>query len=137
VDRSEEERPLSELDWQRLGVYIGDRRDELGMSAPELARAAAVSDYVIYNYENGRVPTGQYPRLLPRVVRALGWTAGSDRDILAGGEPTLRETAIAETPSSDADVLYITRHIHDADAMTIRAMRAVLEAALADTGSEQ
>lgn len=75
-------------DWDRLAGAIRERRAALGMTQQQLADAAGVTRTTIKNLEGARQPTKRPPASLPAVENALGWTLGSARTILAGGEPT-------------------------------------------------
>jgi transcriptional regulator with XRE-family HTH domain len=72
-------------DWQRLAYYVVARRVELGMrDRRALAAATGVTDRTLGKLENGlRVSAST----LGVIENRFGWTPGSCRRILAGGEP--------------------------------------------------
>ena len=73
-------------DWQRLADYVVARRVELGMrDRRALAMATGVTERTLGKLENGQHVS---PSTLGMVENRLGWTPGSCRRILAGGEPT-------------------------------------------------
>lgn len=79
--------------WARLADAIRRRREALGFTQVQLAKLAEVTDTTIRNLEGGR-EFRRPPASLPAVERALGWSPGSARTILAGGDPALAiETA--------------------------------------------
>lgn len=128
VDDVNEE--LDQLDWHRLGDMIRTRRLELDMSQEELAHKAKVSAKKISEYEKGLQPTGRYPYKVQAVIHALGWSAGSDLDILRGGEPTGRLDQVTDASDQDSDLVFIMRNVHEAGPRTLKALRAVLESDL-------
>ena len=72
-------------DWQRLADYVVARRVELGMrDRRALAEATGVTERTLGKLENGQHVS---PSTLGMVENRLGWTPGSCRRILAGGEP--------------------------------------------------
>lgn len=72
--------------WRRLADEVRAARDIRGLTQAELARDARIGLRTLQDIEAG-VPRGRFPRLLPRIERALGWRPGSGRIILDGGEP--------------------------------------------------
>lgn len=91
-------------DWDRLARAIRERRVALGMTQQQLADAAGVTRTTIKNLEGARQPTKRPPASLPAVENALGWTLGSARTVLAGGEPT---------PIADEDIAPVSGGEHD------------------------
>jgi transcriptional regulator with XRE-family HTH domain len=103
-------------DWRRLADYVIARRVELNMrDRRALAEATGVTDRTLGKLENGQRVSAS---TLGTVENQLGWTPGSCRRILAGGEPnagpsershaeyddpTLRH--IASTPGLPPDVV--------------------------------
>lgn len=47
-----------DADWQRLGKRLYQRREDLGVSAHEVAKASGLSFEAVRNLENGRTTTG-------------------------------------------------------------------------------
>ena len=103
-------------DWKRLGDYVVARRIALGMrDRRALAAVTGVTDRTLGKLENGKRVSAS---TLGAVENQLGWSPGSCRRILAGGEPvplaapasrrqfddpTLQH--IAETPGLPPDVV--------------------------------
>ena len=74
-------------DWRRLADYVVARRVELGMRERRaLAVATGVTDRTLGKLENGQRVS---PSTLAMIENELGWSPGSCRRILAGGEPSL------------------------------------------------
>jgi transcriptional regulator with XRE-family HTH domain len=92
-------------DWDRLARAIRERRQVLGLTQQQLADAAGVTRTTIKNLEGARQPTKRPPASLPSVEQALGWSLGSARAVLAGGEPTLGAAAPAD-PDSRYEIEY-------------------------------
>lgn len=86
--------------WDRLAGAIRERRAVLGLSRQQLADAAGVTLSTIKNLEGARRPT-RLPSSMGAVEQALGWTAGSGREVLNGGEPTIVATAAGYPPAQD------------------------------------
>ncbi|MGN2636469.1 Scr1 family TA system antitoxin-like transcriptional regulator [Nocardia takedensis] len=83
-------------DWTRLGEWVVARREELGMSTRQaMAETGSLSYRVLGDLERGARPVSD--RTLSQLERALGWSAGSARTILHGGEPTLAEPPKLDT----------------------------------------
>ncbi|HYK69226.1 MAG TPA: helix-turn-helix transcriptional regulator [Streptosporangiaceae bacterium] len=79
-------------DWRRLADYVVSRRVELGMRERRaLAAATGVTDRTLGKLENGHRVSAS---TLGVIENELGWSPGSCRRILAGGEPIL--TAASE-----------------------------------------
>jgi hypothetical protein len=73
-------------DWRRLADYVVARRVELGMrDRRALAVATGVTDRTLGKLENGHRVS---PSTLAVIENQLGWSPGSCRRILAGGEPS-------------------------------------------------
>jgi hypothetical protein len=103
-------------DWERLGDYVVARRTALGMrDRRAFSAATGITDRTLGKLENGRRVSAS---TLGVVENHLGWTPGSCRRILTGGEPagvtpgsgasryedpTLQH--IAETPGLPPDVV--------------------------------
>jgi transcriptional regulator with XRE-family HTH domain len=74
-------------DWRRLADYVVARRVELGMRERRaLAAATGVTDRTLGKLENGHRVSAS---TLAVIENELGWSPGSCRRILAGGEPSL------------------------------------------------
>ncbi|HTS98230.1 MAG TPA: helix-turn-helix transcriptional regulator [Streptosporangiaceae bacterium] len=102
-------------DWERLGDYVVARRTALGMrDRRAFAAATGITDRTLGKLENGRRVSAS---TLGAVENHLGWSPGSCRRILAGGEPAASASAsrpeyqdptlqhIAETPGLPPDVV--------------------------------
>jgi hypothetical protein len=103
-------------DWERLGDYVVARRTALGMrDRRAFAAATGITDRTLGKLENGKRVSAS---TLGAVENHLGWSPGSSRRILAGGEPsnaTASESRpeyedptlqhIAETPGLPPDVV--------------------------------
>jgi transcriptional regulator with XRE-family HTH domain len=91
-------------DWDRLAGAIRKRRQVLGMTQQQLADAAGVARTTIKNLEGARQPAARPPASLPAVENALGWTLGSARAILGGGEPApIAGDGTPPTPGGEYD----------------------------------
>ena len=78
---------MADEDWQRLADYIVARRVELGMrDRRAVAEATGVTERTLGKLENGQRVS---PSTLGMIENRLGWTPGSWRRLLAGGEPTV------------------------------------------------
>jgi len=72
-------------DWRRLADYVIARRAELGMrDRRALAAVTGVTDRTLGKLETGHRVSAS---TLGVIENHLGWTPGSCRRILAGGEP--------------------------------------------------
>ena len=102
-------------DWRRLADYVVARRVELGMrDRRALAVATGVTDRTLGKLENGHRVSAS---TLAVIENELGWSPGSSRRILAGGEPALAGAApdgqyddptlrhLANTPGLPPDVV--------------------------------
>lgn len=87
-------------DWDRLAGAIRERRTALNMSQQQLADAAGVTRSTIKNLEGARQPT-RLPPSITAVEQVLGWTAGSGRAVLNGGEPTIIAAVAGYPPAQD------------------------------------
>lgn len=86
--------------WDRLAGAIRERRAALNLSQQQLADAAGVTRTTIKNLEGARQPT-RLPPSMTAVEQALGWTLGSGREVLNGGEPTIVIAAAGYPPAQD------------------------------------
>jgi transcriptional regulator with XRE-family HTH domain len=78
-------------DWQRLGTYVVQRRNELGYgSQAALEEASGVSYRTISRLETGH---GIGKNNLRKIEQALRWQVGSMEQVLAGGVPMPIEDA--------------------------------------------
>ncbi|MFD7858302.1 helix-turn-helix domain-containing protein [Streptomyces microflavus] len=74
--------------WAELGLWISDRRRQLGMDQKQLAELAEVSENTIGNYERGRVPArGKMAAGYLRVEKVLQFAQGSFENVLNGLNP--------------------------------------------------
>jgi len=103
-------------DWERLGDYVVARRTALGMrDRRAFSAATGITDRTLGKLENGRRVSAS---TLGAVENHLGWSPGSCRRILAGGEPSVVPEGasrseyedptlqhIAETPGLPPDVV--------------------------------
>jgi transcriptional regulator with XRE-family HTH domain len=103
-------------DWERLGDYVVARRTALGMKDRRAFSAATgITDRTLGKLENGKRVSAS---TLGAVENHLGWSPGSCRRILAGGEPSVVSAGesrpeyedptlqhIAETPGLPPDVV--------------------------------
>lgn len=91
----------NELDWQRLGVFICERREALGYATRrELKKASGLSYRILCDLENGKRAVSD--GTLAIVEHALDWRAGSAGEILRGGEPTLLDQPpVLGTPDAE------------------------------------
>lgn len=88
-------------DWQRLADYVIARRTELGLrDRRALAAVTGVTDRTLGKLENGHRVSAS---TLGVIENHLGWTPGSCRRVLAGGEPATPATAAAPEPEPGYD----------------------------------
>ena len=107
---------MADGDWKRLGDYVIARRIALGMrDRRALAAATGVTERTLGKIENGKRVSAS---TLGAVENHLGWSPGSCRRILAGGDPVLLAASesipqyddptlqhIAEVPGLPPDVV--------------------------------
>lgn len=91
---------MTEQPRERLARALRDRRKELGMSQPDLAKASGVSVGTIQSAEGTR-PAWSAPRSMPAILRALGWARGSDQLIMNGSDPIPLESEPGPTDGTD------------------------------------
>jgi hypothetical protein len=103
-------------DWERLGDYVVARRTALGMrDRRAFSAATGITDRTLGKLENGKRVSAS---TLGAVENHLGWSPGSSRRILSGGEPSVVSAGesrpeyedptlqhIAETPGLPPDVV--------------------------------
>jgi transcriptional regulator with XRE-family HTH domain len=91
-------------DWRRLADYVVARRVELGMrDRRALAAATGITDRTLGKLENGQRVSAS---TLAVIENELGWTPGSARHVLAGGEPGLT-TASADDEYDDPTLRHL------------------------------
>lgn len=83
-------------DWQLLAERVFDRRTGLGMTQQDVQAAGGPAVATLRHIE-GANKTNYRGTILGRLEMALGWTSGSVKRILAGGEPSILVTEQAET----------------------------------------
>lgn len=95
-------------DWRRLGEQVLRRREELGLTQPEVQAAGGPSTAAMRIIEKG---TQQSYRgsTLRALERALGWRNGSVDDILAGGNATLTHPGDTGDPDFDSLIAWLNR----------------------------
>ena len=76
---------MSPPDYPRLGHYVRERRDELGLTQEEVATRGGPSTATLRLIEGGKGPFRA--KSLRQLADALHWTPESPRAILAGREP--------------------------------------------------
>lgn len=74
-------------DWRRLGEHVVHRREELGLTQPEVQAAGGPSTAAMRQIEQGSKEGGYRGSTLRSLERALKWRTGSVEAILAGGNP--------------------------------------------------
>ncbi len=80
------------LDLQRLAQHARTRRLDLGLPITGIAARAGLSKDTYVRIERGApVSASSYAK----AEAALGWGAGTVRDVLTGGEPSLTATEMA------------------------------------------
>lgn len=92
-----EDRP--NLQWPRLATAIRAAREARGLTQPQLAELAGVSEGSVQNLESGKA-RNRMPQTLAKIEPHLGWATGSGRAVLDGGDPT---PASATPADSHAD----------------------------------
>ncbi|MFF1961028.1 helix-turn-helix domain-containing protein [Streptomyces sp. NPDC058220] len=78
-------------DWARLAEVIKRARKGLGLTQVQMAKRAGVGFSTYQRLEGGKGFT-DWPPSLDHVERAVGWSRGSARAVLAGGKPTSEVT---------------------------------------------
>ena len=92
-------------DWQRLADYVVARRVELGMrDRRAFAEATGVTERTLGKLENGQHVS---PSTLGMVENRLGWSPGSCRRILAGGEPKVGSPDLGQAQYEDPTLWHI------------------------------
>lgn len=90
-----------DLHWDKLGLLVRQRRDYLGYTRNQVNAAHGPSAVTLGLIESA-AKTNYQPRVYPAIEDALGWTRGSCRQILEGGEPTEIPPAVIANPSASA-----------------------------------
>lgn len=122
------------LDWNAVAEAIEARRIELGITSERLAQLADVSNSTIKNLR--RSERAKYSETtLWNVGRALGWTNESLERIARGEEPILLvpEPVVIRRVDNGrpvVDVLDIDARLGRADAETLNAVKAAVQAIL-------
>jgi transcriptional regulator with XRE-family HTH domain len=85
-------------DYARLGRYVRERREQLGLTQEEVAGRGGPSTATLRLIENV-TGTGYRPKSLRQLADALRWTADSPHAVLYGGEPKERDAASQGQPA--------------------------------------
>jgi hypothetical protein len=97
---------VADEDCLRLADYVVARRVELGMrDRRAFAEATGVTERTLGKLENGQRVS---PSTLAMVENRLGWSPGSCRRILAGGEPTAGSPDRGQTEYEDPTLLHLS-----------------------------
>jgi transcriptional regulator with XRE-family HTH domain len=92
-------------DWRRLADFVVARRVAVGFrDRRALAAATGITERTLGKLENGQRVSAS---TLGAIENYLGWTPGSCRRILAGGEPTVGSSASEEEESKDPTLQYL------------------------------
>jgi transcriptional regulator with XRE-family HTH domain len=92
-------------DWRRLADYVVARRVAVGFrDRRALAAATGITERTLGKLENGQRVSAS---TLGAIENFLGWTPGSCRRILAGGEPTVGSGASDDEESTDPTLQYL------------------------------
>lgn len=120
---------MADEDWRRLGDYVVARRIALGMrDRRALAAATGITDRTLGKVETGRRVSAS---TLGALDNHLGWTPGSCRQVLAGGEPAI-SAAESGIPHYDDPTL---QHIAEVPGLPPDVVRGMI--ALARNWREQ
>ncbi len=98
-------------DWKRLGEQLQAARKAQGLRQTDLAERAGVSLATVQAVESGK----EYAKITPTVrsiARTVGWTDGSPKAVLEGGQPTLTE-APGRAGDTQPDALTLPLRIQD------------------------
>ena len=108
-------------DWRRLADYVVARRVDLGMrDRRALAAATGVTDRTLGKLENGQRVSAS---TLGVIENHLGWSPGSCRRILAGGEPEVLGGARDQAASYDDPTL---RHLASTPGLPPEVVRGLI-----------
>lgn len=98
-------RDLSKLQWGRLADAIRTAREARGLTQPQLAERAGVSEGSVQNLESGK-PRSRMPQTLSKIELHIGWAEGSGRLVLDGGDPVpVSDAPVDSRVDTDADRL--------------------------------
>jgi hypothetical protein len=122
-----------ERERQRLGRFVTERRQALGLSISAAARQASSSRQTWTAVEDGTRETEDYKYGLIEVV--LGWAPGSIADILAGGQPTLAEAATTTPTASEVHDEAIVR-VMNSDRISEEQKRKIVAILIEDRQRE-
>jgi transcriptional regulator with XRE-family HTH domain len=90
----------TDLQWAKLATAIRAAREARGLTQPQLADLAGISEGSVQNLESGK-PRSRMPQTLAKVEAHLGWQAGSGRAVLDGGEPIAAPATAAAHQDDD------------------------------------
>lgn len=106
--------------WRRLADYVVAARVALGMrDRRSLGVATGVTERTLGKLENGQRVSAS---TLAAIENVLGWTPGSCRRILAGGEPAT--TSPAQDSGQDADPTL--RYLADTPGLPPEVVRGII-----------
>lgn len=97
---------------QRLGRYIGNRREQLQLTKTALASAAHVNPQTISALENGKQGPPRKSTTI-RLEKELALRNGAFTHILAGGDPSEFEEDIPPAPEITYDIENLARSIRN------------------------
>jgi transcriptional regulator with XRE-family HTH domain len=113
----------NDADWLRLADYVVARRTQLGItSRTAFASASGIAVRTVSQVETGhRV----WPSTLAALEEALGWSPGSCRAVLDGGEPVMAVTA--EDAEADEQLRLLTLRFGELTPSERRGLVALVE----------
>lgn len=95
-------------DWRRLGEHVVRRREELGLTQPDVQAAGGPSTATMRNIERATNTTYR-GGILRSLERALQWRTGSVETVLAGGDPIPAGGGATDDPGFDALITWLNR----------------------------
>lgn len=98
------------LRWAKLASSIRAAREALGLTQATLAERAGISEGSVQNIEGG-APRTRIPPSLAKIEPHLGWSSGSGRAILDGGEPRILDCEPADLSDTSAEVDKLRRKL--------------------------